>query len=215
MYNKNELDNDLNNFLRLIKLKAHFKDSINYDTDGKGRMFKPNKNKSCTPDKNHHATVTYVKKDIECTKTFKLKQPHPNLDNGEGEEIKELSKSEDIIITNTDKRGAIIIVDTTDYIKQGERQLNDKENYHILPQDPTLDYNKLVNQAIDRFKKEKLITDKIAVGLKTSDPKTLRVSITPKIHKPGSPGHLVVNSVNCNTANRSKYIDYHLQPLVK
>ena len=33
VYNKNELDNDLNNFSRLIKLKACFKDSIDKDTD--------------------------------------------------------------------------------------------------------------------------------------------------------------------------------------
>ena len=29
VYNKNKLDNDLNNFFRLIKLKPHFKDSVN------------------------------------------------------------------------------------------------------------------------------------------------------------------------------------------
>ena len=33
-----------------------------------------------------------VKKDIECTKTFKPKQPHPNAGKSEGEAIKELSK---------------------------------------------------------------------------------------------------------------------------
>ena len=86
---------------------------------------------------------------------------------------------EDIIITNADKGGAVVIVDTKDYIKESERQLNDKDNYHILPQDPTLGNNKLVNQVIDRFEKEKLITDKIAHGLKTSGPRTPRFYISP------------------------------------
>ena len=84
------------------------------------------------------------KKYIECTKTFKPKQPHPNLDKGEKEAINELSKREDIIITNADKLGAVVIVDTNDYIKEVERQLNGKSNYHILPQDPTLGNSKLV-----------------------------------------------------------------------
>ena len=37
----------------------------------------------------------------------------------------------------------------------------------------------------------------------------------PKIHKEGNPGHPVVSSINCHSAKISKYIDYHLQPIVK
>ena len=58
-------------------------------------MFKANKNKGWTPHKNHHTIDTFVeavKIDIESTKTFKPKQPHPNRDKGEREAIKELSK---------------------------------------------------------------------------------------------------------------------------
>ena len=136
--------------------------------------------------------------------TFKPKQPHPNLDKGEREAIKELSKSEDIIITDADKGGAVAVADMDDYIKEAERQLNDKGNYHILPQDPTLVNNSLVNQAIDRCKKEKLITHKIADRLKTSDPRTLRFHITPKIHRPENPSRPVVNLVSCHSTNISK-----------
>ena len=68
--------NGLNNFFRLIKLKAHFKDSINKGVDDKNRMVKANKNKGRIPDKNNHTIDTFVeavKNDIECTKTFKPK----------------------------------------------------------------------------------------------------------------------------------------------
>ena len=136
--------------------------------------------------------------------TFKPKQPHPNLDKGEREAIKELSKSEDIIITDADKGGAVAVADMDDYIKEAARQLNDKGNDHILPQDPTLVNNSLVNQAIDRCKKEKLITHKIVDRLKTSDPRTLRFHITPKIHRPENPSRPVVNLVNCHSTNISK-----------
>ena len=74
--NKNELDNNLNNFLRLIKLEAHFKDSINNDTNDKNRMFKENKNKDWTPSKNHHTIDTHIGK---CSN---LKQVHPNFNKG-------------------------------------------------------------------------------------------------------------------------------------
>ena len=139
--------------------------------------------------------------------TFKPKQPHPNLDKGEREAIKELSKSEDIIITDADKGGAVAVADMDDYIKEAERQLNDKGNYHILPQDPTLVNNSLVNQAIDCCKKEKLITHEIVDRLKTSDPRTPRFHTTPKIHKPENPSRPVVNLVNCHSTNISKYVD--------
>ena len=72
-----------------------------------------------------------------------------------------------------------------------------------------------MNQAIDYFKGEKLITNKIADGLKTSNPRTPRFYIFPKIHKSENPGRSVVTSANFHTPNISKYIEYHLQPVVK
>ena len=48
VYNKKKLDNDLNNFFKLIKLKAHFKGSTNKDTDDENTMFIVYKNKGCT-----------------------------------------------------------------------------------------------------------------------------------------------------------------------
>lgn len=71
-----------------------------------------------------------------------------------------------------------------------------------------------MNQTINRFKKEKLITNKNAGGLNTSDPRTQRFYITPKIHKPGNPGRAVISLVNCYTINISKNIDYHLKPVL-
>ena len=79
----------------------------------------------------------------------------------ETDAIKELYKREDIIITNADKVGVLFIVDTKDYINQAKLQLKYKDTYHILPQDPTLGYNKLVNLVNNRLKIEKLVTDKI------------------------------------------------------
>ena len=46
-------------------------------------------------------------------------------------------------------------------------------------------------------------------------PKTPKFYLRPKVHKEGNPGRPVVSSVNCHIANISKYVDYHLQPIVK
>ena len=123
--------------------------------------------------------------------------------------------NEKIINTKADKGGAVVIVDVKDYIKEAERQLNNTENYRKLQEVPTATNMKLVNDTIERFKKQKLINEKVAEGLKRNDPKTPKFYLRPKIHKEGNPGRPVVSSVNCHTANISKYVDYHLQPIVK
>ena len=49
--------------------------------------------------------------------------------------------------------------------------------------DPTKLHTERVNKAIDSFKDEGLITEKVANRLKPLDPKTPKFSLLPKIHK--------------------------------
>ena len=98
--------------------------------------------------------------------------------------------------------------------KEAERQLNNTENYKKIQEDPTATNMKLVNDTIGRFKNQKLINQKVAEGLKRNDPKTPKFYLRPKIHKEGNLGRPVASSVNCYTENISKYVDYHLQPIV-
>ena len=87
--------------------------------------------------------------------------------------------------------------------------------YKQLTQDLTLQHNRIVNQRIARFKNEKLLPKKTADGLKVSNPKTPKFYISPKIHKPNNPGRPVINSIECHTSEISRFVDHHLQPLVK
>ena len=73
----------------------------------------------------------------------------------------------------------------------------------------------MVNQTIERFKNEKLLLQKIADGLKITNPKTPKFYISPKIHKPNNPGRPVINSIECHTSEISRFVDHHLQPVVK
>ena len=114
-----------------------------------------------------------------------------------------------------DKDGAVVIMDVNHYIREAKIQLNDLENYKVLAKDLTTTSNDLVNQTIDRFTEEQLINENIANGLKNPSPRTPQLYISPEIYKEGKPGRPVVRSTNCHTANISKYIDYHLQPIVK
>ena len=104
----------------------------------------------------------------------------------------------------------MVIIDVNDYIREDQRQLNDPMNYKVLAKDPTTTNNNLINQT-----KEQLINDNVANGLKNPSPRTPQFYWSPKIHKKGNPGRPVGSTVNCHTANISKYVDYHLQPIVK
>ena len=71
---------------------------------------------------------------------------------------------------------------------------------------------KLVNDTIERLKKNN--NEKDEEGLEKYDPKTPKFYLRTKIHKELNPGRPVVSSMNCHNANISKYVDYHLQPIV-
>ena len=91
-------------------------------------------------------------------------------------------------------------MNTDSYIKEATRHLSDKISYKQLTQDPKLQHNRMVNQTIERFKNEKLLPQKIADGLKITNPKTPKFYISPKIHKPNNPSRPIINSVECHIA---------------
>ena len=106
-------------------------------------------------------------------------------------------------------------MDTDTYIKEANWQLSEKVSYKQLTQDPTLQHNGMVNQTIERFKNEKLLPQKVVDRLKVTNPKTPKFYISPKIHKPNNPGRPVINSIECNTSEISRFVDHHFQPVVK
>ena len=117
VYNKNELDAELNVFFRRIKFKAYFKDTLNNKNNDESRLLKQNKNKKWTPPNNHYTINTYVeavKKDIEQSKTVTLRKIRPNLNKDKKVALKDLSKRDDIIITS----GAVVILGVNDYTEK-------------------------------------------------------------------------------------------------
>ena len=87
---------------------------------------------------------------------------------------KDLLKRDDIIITNADKGIAVVTMDVNDHAREAKRQLNHSRNCKVLAIDPTTSNNELVSQTTHRFKKEQLINENIANGLKNQSPGTLQ-----------------------------------------
>ena len=91
-------------------------------------------------------------------------------------------------------------MDVTDYIKQSEIILNNNEHYRQLSKDQTGVNNETVNNAIERFQKENLITKNVAEKFKINSPRTPRFSTQSIIHKQGN---------HYPTSNILKHVDYH------
>jgi len=98
-----------------------------------------------------------------------------------------LSERTDLIITNADKGGAVVVMDTDRYITEANRQLSNTENYKQIKNNPTFTNNKLINDTIERFKNSNELKSNIAEGLKTLDAKTPKLYFLPKIHKKRQP----------------------------
>ena len=76
------------------------------------------------PSQNHHSIETFidlVQHDINDAKILNTKRPKDNLTKGEQKALEELSKRDDIIITNADKEEAIVILDIDKYISEAQR----------------------------------------------------------------------------------------------
>ena len=96
---------------------------------------------------------------------------------------------------------------------EANRQLSNDNHYKRLDHNPTTEHAALVENAIDALKLDGKLDEKTAEQLKPRNPRTLRMYLLPKIHKPGNPGRPVVSSIGCHTERISKYVDYHLQPI--
>ena len=113
--------------------------------------------------------IEATQRELEKEQTKMKEKPYNILTKSEKTSMKELSEQEDIIITKAEKGAAIVIVDVKDYIKEAERQLNNTENYSKRQEDLAATNMKLVNDTIERLKKQKLINEKVAEGLKRND----------------------------------------------
>ena len=124
-----------------------------------------------------------------------------------------LSKNRDIIIKPADKGGATVILNTTDYLQQAKRQLDNDVYYRKIKEDSTLGHEQTINHCIDDLVKNGEIQHDVAKLLKPVQSRTPIFYMLPKIHKINHPGRPVISSVNSHTEKISAYVDEFLRPI--
>ena len=107
----------------------------------------------------------------------------PNLTRDQWSGLLELRKNPNIVIKKADKGSAVIIMNTTDYLREGYRQLSDSNFYTKLHHDPTQEISERICKTLTEMRQCKLITEKNFDFLNIKNPKAGRFYLLPKIHK--------------------------------
>ena len=87
--------------------------------------------------------------------------------------------------------------------------------YTRLPSDLTSVNTKIINEPIYKFVKENLLAKNIGKSLIYEEPKTSKFYLNPKVNKENNPGRPVINSIDAPSAQFSRFVDFHLQPIVQ
>ena len=126
-----------------------------------------------------------------------------------------LSKNRDITIKPADKGGATVILNTTDYLQEAKRQLDNDTYYMRIEEDCTSGHEQTINHCIDDLVRNGEIQHDVAKLLKPAQSRTPIFYMLPKIHKINHPGRPVISSVNSHTEKISAYVDEFLKPIAE
>lgn len=116
-----------------------------------------------------------------------------------------LKEHPDIMITNSDKGSITVISTKADYFDKMNR-LNDRSNFELLPEDPTVQCQDKNNRLIGVLKKKQFITENEASRLTTYTANPPRLFGQIKVHKDGYPVRPIVSTVNTAANKLSRFL---------
>ena len=85
----------------------------------------------------------------------------PNLTYHQTKGLRLLSENPDTVIKKADKGSAIIIINSTDYLREGYRQLGDPNFYTKLDHDPTPKIKESIDKTLNQMRSKGPLDDKI------------------------------------------------------
>ena len=192
-----------------VKEDSDIEDSLNKELQKK---FKPKS--TWRPNPLHRALDIFqrsVKQEILKSKPKYSK--HNNLTKNERIGLKVLKDNPDTVIKKADKGSSVVVMNTTDYLTEGYRQLQDTNFYQKNPEDITLKVSGKISELII-MRSLDLITEKNCEYLNIKNPTEARFYLLPKIHRKDVPGRPICSSIDHPTSNISKFVDEHIKQYV-
>ena len=102
-------------------------------------------------------------------------------------------------------------MNTTDYLREGYRQLQDTNFYQKIQDDITNTISDKVSEELIQMRSPNLITEKNFEFLNIKNPTEPRFYLLPKIHRKDIPDRPICSSVKYPTAHISKFINKHIK----
>lgn len=150
----------------------------------------------------------------------RLMEPHvKNITWEEKEALYSLKRDPHITIKQADKGGAVVILNTGDYITEAQRQLSDPRFYRTSDRDLTLEFSDRIEKYLTSLFSRHFISKAVYDRVRTDNPRTPAFYHNPKIHKPNTvlgfpPGRPIISGNGCVTEKISALVDLILNPLV-
>lgn len=217
---KRQLELDMQNYHRRIKLIAYFRNS----GDHKPLPFLPKSLWTPPLDKLPQEVHALVEKDnSDFKRRLRICRERPNLTRGEVMALRQLIHNKNIVIKRADKGSAVVILGRDQYVQEALRQLNDGTYYRKLDGPIYPQTIPLVHNIIHSLYMKKCINKKQERYLMGEvQPRERRFYILPKIHKEREkwnppfevpPGRPIVSDCGSDTYYTAEYIDHFLNPL--
>ena len=136
-----------------------------------------------------------------------------NLPKREQLAIKQLKQNPEINIKRADKGSSIVVLNKEDKIKEGQIQLDDRENYKPLETPMVVETSRRVKKLIDKLYKEKHIDEMTRrwLSLTPNPPRIPQFYTLTKIHKPTPVGRPIISGCEGPTERISSFVDSLLQ----
>lgn len=139
----------------------------------------------------------------------KTRRRYDNLSKEERDALFDLKTDRTIIIKPADKRGAIVIQNVNDYVRECERQRSDLDFYEKLSEEPTQIFKKQIYADLDSMLQSGEINKREFEYLKIKNPIISTFYTLPNIHKclespPGRP----ISGTGSLISSISTFVDF-------
>ena len=207
---------DLKRFDRRCRLREFFSRKPSKEYVGLDSIFGPASTFTPKEGEDVHldAYLKLVETDIISNITHNFKD---NLSLGEREALTKLKNNKHITIKPADKGGAVVVMNTSEYIEKGKTQLSDTTYYTELNEDRTKVHINKIDLVLIEGRENNYISKRVKTALSPScgnAPTAGRFYMLPKIHKQGNPGRPIISGCGTPTEKISQFVDFFLQPLV-
>ncbi len=231
--NMQEIRNDLKSFFRKLKLRDYFYEEENEEpndptqptldsylsppiTDVDLTSFKLPSTWEPDPQLVDPAIETFSRAVMDEIRDFTPRCPRvQNLTEEEREIFQKLNDNKTIQIKKADKGSAVVLMDTTDYIKEAERQLADTKYYVRTSEDLTEKHCEQITEVLDRMVDNDELDHENYLYLLPANSRTARFYFFPKIHKKLVVGRPIISGNGCPTEKISAFVDEHIKQYVK